>query len=119
MRVKRAYVGISAIKRIRYFLPFEILLNVYNSLVQPHFDYCNVVWRNCSKNQTSKWPLRMITSDEQFHHQASSARKNLCICTLFAWIFFSNLLPWDILLCKTSQLYNSKRGLVEKFAHLP
>ena len=30
--------GISAIKRIRYFLPFEILLNVYNSLVQPHFD---------------------------------------------------------------------------------
>ena len=42
--------GISAIKRIRYFLPFEILLNVYNSLAQPHFDYCNVVWRNCSKN---------------------------------------------------------------------
>ena len=26
------------------FSPFEILLNVYNSLVQPHFDYCNVVW---------------------------------------------------------------------------
>ena len=25
--------GISAIKRIRYFLPFEILLNVNNSLV--------------------------------------------------------------------------------------
>ena len=46
--------GISAIKRIRYFLPFEILLNVYNSLVQPHFDYCNVVWRNCSKNLSSK-----------------------------------------------------------------
>ena len=46
--------GISVIKRIRYFLPFEILLNVYNSLVQPHFDYCNVVWGNCSKNPSSK-----------------------------------------------------------------
>ena len=46
--------GISAIKRIRYFLPFEILLNVYNSLVQPHFDYCSVVWGNCSKNLSSK-----------------------------------------------------------------
>ena len=44
----------SVIKRIRYFLPFEILLNVYNSLVQPHFDYCNVVWGNCSKNLSSK-----------------------------------------------------------------
>ena len=39
---------------IRYFLPFEILLNVYNSLVQPHFDYCNVIWGNCSKNLSAK-----------------------------------------------------------------
>ena len=51
---KKIASGISAIKRIRYFLPFEILLNVYNSLVQPHFDYCNVVCGNCSKNLSSK-----------------------------------------------------------------
>ena len=51
---KKIASGISAIKRIRYFLPFEILLNVYNFLVQPHFDYCNVVWGNCSKNLSSK-----------------------------------------------------------------
>ena len=31
---KKIAPGISAIKRIRYFLPFEILLNVCNSLVQ-------------------------------------------------------------------------------------
>ena len=41
---KKVASGISTIKRIRYFLPFEILLNVYNSLVQPH----------CSKNLSSK-----------------------------------------------------------------
>ena len=46
--------GISAIKLVRHFLPFELLLNVYNSLVQPHFDYCNVVWGNCSENLSSK-----------------------------------------------------------------
>ena len=51
---KKIASGISANKRIGYFLPFEILLNVYNSLVQPHFDYCNVVRRNCSKNLSSK-----------------------------------------------------------------
>ena len=51
---KKIASGISAIKRIRYFLPFEILQNVYSSLVQPHFDYCNVVWGNCSKNLSSK-----------------------------------------------------------------
>ena len=36
-----------------YFLPFKILLNIHNALVQPHFDYCNVVWGNCSKNLSS------------------------------------------------------------------
>ena len=51
---KKIASGISAIKRIRYFLPFEILLNAYNFLVQPHFDYCDGVWRNCSKNLSSK-----------------------------------------------------------------
>ena len=51
---KKVASGISAIKHITYFLPIDILLNVYNSLVQPHFDYCNVVWRNCSKNLSSK-----------------------------------------------------------------
>ena len=40
---KKIASGISAIKCRRYFLPFEILLTVYNSLVKPHFDYCNVV----------------------------------------------------------------------------
>ena len=34
---KKIASGITAIKRIRYFLPFEILLNVYNSLVQAAF----------------------------------------------------------------------------------
>ena len=51
---KKIASSISAIKRIRYFLPFKILLNLYNSLVQPHFDYCNVVWGNCSKNLSSE-----------------------------------------------------------------
>ena len=36
-----------AIKRIRHLTPFNVLINVYNSLVHPHFDYCNVVWCNC------------------------------------------------------------------------
>ena len=43
----------SAIKRIRYSPPFEILLNVNHSLIQPHFDYCNTVWGNCSENLSS------------------------------------------------------------------
>ena len=41
-------VGI--LKRSRSFVPFEALLCIYNALVQPHFDYCSVVWGNCNKS---------------------------------------------------------------------
>ena len=51
---KKFASGISAIKCIRYFLPFEILLNIYNFLVQPYFAFCDGVWGNCSKNLSSK-----------------------------------------------------------------
>ena len=35
-----------ATKRIRHVIPFNVLINVYNSLVQPHFDYRNVLGGN-------------------------------------------------------------------------
>ena len=35
-------------------MPFNILINVYHSLVQPHFDYCNEVWGNCYKGPSDK-----------------------------------------------------------------
>ena len=38
---KIACAIIAAIKRIRHLSPFNILIQFYNSPVQPHFDYCN------------------------------------------------------------------------------
>ena len=35
-------------------MPFSILIDVYHSLVQPHFDYCNEVWGNCNKGLSDK-----------------------------------------------------------------
>ena len=32
----------------------ETLKSVYNSLVQPYFDYCNIVWGDCSKTRVDK-----------------------------------------------------------------
>ena len=36
-----------AIKRVRQFVPPATLHLIYKALIQPHFDYCNVVWGNC------------------------------------------------------------------------
>ena len=52
--VKSLGVHIGAIKRIRHLIPFNILINVYDSLVQPHFNYCSVVWGNCGSGLSEK-----------------------------------------------------------------
>ena len=51
---KKIACAIGAIKRIRHLTPLNVLVNVYNSLIQPHFDYCNVVWGNCNKGLSKK-----------------------------------------------------------------
>ena len=46
---------LGAIKRIRHLIPFNILTNVYDSLVQPHFNCCSsVVWGNCGSGLSEK-----------------------------------------------------------------
>ena len=42
------------IKRIRHFTLFNILIQVYSSLIWPHFDYCNDLWWNCNKGLYGK-----------------------------------------------------------------
>ena len=43
---KKIASALGAIKRIRHLIPFNTLMNVYGSLVQPYFNYCSVVWGN-------------------------------------------------------------------------
>ena len=40
---KKIASGIGAIKRCRPFAPTEALVCAYNAIVQPHFDYCDIV----------------------------------------------------------------------------
>lgn len=44
---KKAGSGIGIMKRVRPFVPYETLQNLYNSLVLPYFDYCSPLWDNC------------------------------------------------------------------------
>ena len=32
------------IRRMKNVVPQSILISVYNAIVQPHFDYCSLVW---------------------------------------------------------------------------
>jgi hypothetical protein len=41
---KKIASAIGALKRIRPFITTKIAIQVYQSLIQPHFDYCCSVW---------------------------------------------------------------------------
>ena len=44
---KKIASGIGALKRVRHLIPASALLLIYQALVKPHFDYCEIVWGNC------------------------------------------------------------------------
>ena len=41
--------GIGMLRRMKAYVPQETLRTVYSALIMPHFDYCSLVWDNCSK----------------------------------------------------------------------
>ena len=51
---KKIASGISAIKRVKPFVQPAILLYIYSALIQPYFDYCNLVWGNCGKTLSDR-----------------------------------------------------------------
>ena len=40
--------GIGMLRRMRKVVPKTTLIKVYNAIILPHFDYCSLVWDNCS-----------------------------------------------------------------------
>ena len=51
---KKIASGIGALKRVRSFVPVATLYLIFNSLVQPYFNYCCTVWDSCNKTLADK-----------------------------------------------------------------
>jgi hypothetical protein len=66
---KKAAKGIGLLRRSRDLLDSNTLKTIYSAIVLPHFDYCALVWDNCSqtlKNKLEKLQnkaARIITGD--------------------------------------------------------
>ena len=51
---KRVFSGLAALKQARQYVPLGTLLTIYNALIKPLFDYCDVVWGNLNKPLTAR-----------------------------------------------------------------
>jgi len=52
---KKAAKGIGILRRSKGFLDKDTLKTIYSAFVLPHFDYCALVWHNCSKALQKKF----------------------------------------------------------------
>jgi hypothetical protein len=66
--VKKIASAIGALKRIRSFITTNTAIQVYQSLIQPHFDYCCSVWDglgetlSCKLQKLQNRAVRVITT---------------------------------------------------------
>ena len=66
---KKAAKGIGMLRRSKHLFDRDTLKTIYNAFVLPHFDYCSLVWNNCSKTLQNKLQKlqnkagRIITGD--------------------------------------------------------
>ena len=54
---KKVNKGLNDLRRLRNFFDIKILITVYQSLVQPHFDYCSQVWGDLGTTLRNKLQL--------------------------------------------------------------
>ena len=49
MVCKNVGTGVGILRRIKPYVPANILISIYNALIQPYFDYCSPFWGVCNK----------------------------------------------------------------------
>ena len=49
---KKMSNAIRGLKRVRPYVAIKTLETIYKSFIQPHFDYCDMVWSNLNVKQS-------------------------------------------------------------------
>lgn len=81
--VNKISSGIGALRKLRAFIDTSTLVLVYNSLIQPYFDYCCEVWDTIGKGLSERLQklqnraARLIMNLKNEHGQSALARNSL------------------------------------------
>ena len=51
---KKVNAGLSILRRLREIVDYRTLITIYQSIIQPHFDYCSQVWGCLGKGLSDK-----------------------------------------------------------------
>ena len=83
-QLKKAYAKTGALRRVRHFVPMDVILALYKSFILPHLEYCSLLLLGVGKVQANKiddanhYILRTLTG----HGKSLSYEELLNICKL-------------------------------------
>ena len=103
---KKVASGIGAIKRISHLVPRATLHLIYQALIQPHFDYCNIVWENCGITLQNKVQKLQNRAARVFTHSNYDADAGY----LFELLGWKNLASQQQIQ-RATMVYKSLHGL--------
>lgn len=94
---KKVSSSIGALKRIRPFVSMHTAIKIYKGLIEPHFDYCSVVWDSLSQRLSEKLQKLKIRAARVFTKSNYNTNSS----------YLLNSLSWDNLsIRRTKQTEN-------------
>ena len=87
MVCKKVSRSLNLLRRLSWFLPRPLLLLFLKSYILPHFDYCDVVWFGCTKQEAHHLEILLNFScrtvlRRHYDYSATAARRELGLSTL-------------------------------------
>ena len=79
--------SLNLLRRLSWFLPRSLLLLYLKSYILPSFDYCDVVWSNCTQEESRRLETLLnfgckVVLRRYRHYSSTAARKELDLTTL-------------------------------------
>ena len=97
--------GVGILKRTRSFLPKQSLLTLYQSMIEPYFSYCNIVWGQCNETLLDRLQtLQNRAARVNVSYEAVDHNSLLCD---YGWLNVRNLIRLDLGVF----MYKTQKGL--------
>ena len=93
---KKIYRGIGILKRVRHFLHRELLIILYQTLIEPYYRYCSIVWGQCCEMLKDKLQVlqnRAARTIARLKYEDADYEKLLID---FGWLNVRNLIAYDL-----------------------
>ena len=99
--------SVGNLKRTRSFLPKQSLLTLYQSMIEPYFRYCNIVWGQCNETLLDRLQTLENRAARVIANVSYEAADHSSLLCHYGWLNIRNLILLDLGVF----MYKTQKGL--------